>query len=220
MEAKVYNQMGKETDTVDLPKEIFGLRPNADLVHQVYVSLMSNRRTAVADTKGRGEVRGGGRKPWRQKGTGRARHGSTRSPIWVGGGVAHGPKSEKNFAKKVNKKMKMKALFTVLSAKWRDGEIVFLDDLVFTVPKTGTAQKIITALAQKAKLEKIDYKTGRRALLALPEKNIITEKSFRNIKSALVEEVRNLNLVDLLNYKYVVFVSPKQSLEALLARAK
>lgn len=122
MDAKIYNQKGKESGTLTLDEKVFGLSWNADLVHQVITSMMSNARTPIAHTKTRGEVRGGGKKPWRQKGTGRARHGSTRSPIWVGGGVAHGPRNDKNYARKVNKKMKAKALYTILSqdARWRN----------------------------------------------------------------------------------------------------
>src|SRR5664279_3348609 len=111
MEAKVYNLKGKETSTVDLPKAMLGLPWNADLVHQVVTSMQSNQRPVIADTKGRGEVRGGGKKPWRQKGTGRARHGSSRSPIWVGGGVTFGPSNVRNFWLNYPKKFKQYARF-------------------------------------------------------------------------------------------------------------
>ncbi len=132
MEAKVYSQIGKEVSSVKLPENVFGLPWNAraeSLVHQVAVSMMANKRTPIAHTKTRGEVAGTGKKPWRQKGTGRARHGSRRSPIWVGGGVAHGPRNDKDYSKKINKKMKAKALFTILSRKFKDGEVVFLDNI-------------------------------------------------------------------------------------------
>ena len=118
MNAKVYNQSGKEAGEIKLPEAVFGLPWNVSaerLVHQVTVSMMGNQRIPIAHTKTRGEVSGSGIKPWRQKGTGRARHGSRRSPIWVGGGVSGGPRNDKNFSRKINKKMKTKALFTVLS---------------------------------------------------------------------------------------------------------
>ncbi len=117
MNISVYNQEGKEVGSTVLPKEIFGLEVSPDLVHQVVLSQTSNRRVAVAHTKDRSDVRGGGRKPWRQKGTGRARHGSRRSPIWKGGVVTFGPNKQRNFKKKINKEMRKKALLMGLSAK-------------------------------------------------------------------------------------------------------
>ena len=120
METKVYSLEGKESGKVTLPEAVFQAPWNSDLVHEVVVSMQSNARAGTADVKGRGEVRGGGKKPWRQKGTGRARHGSSRSPIWAGGGVAHGPKSEKDYSKKINKNVRAKALATVLSKKYQD----------------------------------------------------------------------------------------------------
>src|SRR3989344_5840193 len=129
MESPIYNQQGKVTGKITLPESIVGVPWNADLVHEVVRLMNSNSRTAIAHTKTRGEVRGGGKKPWKQKGTGRARHGSSRSPIWVVGGVAHGPLAEKNYKRKVSKSMRAQALFSVLSKKLKDGEIIFVDSL-------------------------------------------------------------------------------------------
>src|SRR3989344_829973 len=129
MEAKVHNQKGKESGTITLSPKVFGAKWRSDLVHQVVEGMRSNKRAGTADTKGRGEVRGGGRKPWKQKGTGRARHGSSRSPIWVGGGVTHGPRAEKNYKRKISKKMRAQALFSVLSKKLKDEEVLFVDSL-------------------------------------------------------------------------------------------
>jgi large subunit ribosomal protein L4 len=127
MEAKIYNIQGKEAGNITLPENIFGLPWNADLVHQVVTAMQANARGPVAHTKDRGEVRGGGRKPWQQKGTGRARHGSIRSPIWKGGGITHGPRNDKIYAQKVNRQARQKALLVALSRKYKDGEIVFVD---------------------------------------------------------------------------------------------
>ena len=135
LEAPVYSDKAKKVSTVALPASVFGVKWNADLVHQVTISMMSNARAGTAHTKDRGEVRGGGKKPWKQKGTGRARHGSSRSPIWVGGGVTHGPRTEKDFSKKINKKMRTKALFTVLSKKYALGKVLFVDALSLTEKK-------------------------------------------------------------------------------------
>ncbi len=220
MEAKIYNKSGAEAGKITLDDKLFGLSWNADLVHQVVTSMQNNARVNVAHTKSRGEVSGGGKKPWRQKGTGRARHGSTRSPIWVGGGVAHGPRNEREFERKINKKMKTKALFTILSRKLRDGDLVFVDSLDFTTPKTSQAQKAVDSLSGIKGLEKMAYKTGKRAYLALPSKDENALLSFRNFKSIKVEEARNANPLDLMNYKYIVMVSPTEAIKALTTRVK
>src|ERR1700753_1872149 len=127
MEATLYNAQGKSAGQISLPEGVFGLPWNADLVHEVVRLMNSNSRSAVANTKTRGEVRGGGKKPWKQKGTGRARHGSARSPIWVGGGITHGPRSDKNFDRKINKKAKARAFLSILSKKYKDGQVLFVD---------------------------------------------------------------------------------------------
>ncbi len=217
--AVVFDANGKEKGEVALPENLFGLPWNGDLVHQVTISMMSNARQPLADTKDRSEVRGGGKKPWRQKGTGRARHGSRRSPIWIGGGVTHGPLSEKNFSRKVNKKMKIKALFTILSRKAREGEIVFVEQPKFDAPKTKTARAFLDTFAGIKGLEKINYKTGRRALLGLPEQNSDFVKSFNNLKGAETILVSNVNPLDLLTYKYFVMFEPEKSMDVLLKRA-
>src|SRR5476651_911859 len=139
MEAKIYNQKGVASGNITLPEKVFAAKWRSDLVHQVVQSMRSNKRAGTADTKDRGEVRGGGRKPWKQKGTGRARHGSTRSPIWVGGGVTHGPLAEKNYKRKVSKKMRAQALFSVLSKKLKDKEIIFVESLSLSEIKTKSA---------------------------------------------------------------------------------
>ena len=219
LQTKIFNQAGKEAGNIELPANIFGVKWNANLVHQVATSMLSNARNTIADTKGRGEVSGGGKKPWRQKGTGRARHGSSRSPIWKGGGVTHGPTADINYKRKINKKMKTKALCAILSAKLKDNEIIMLEDLKLTTPKVKIAQAILANLA-KSGFAKINYKIGKRVIIATPTLDENMQKSFRNIKSATVAEVRNLNPLSLLNYKYVVFIRPEDSLKQITARAK
>ncbi len=218
MEAKIYNQIGKEAGTIALPENVFGVNWNADLVHQVLVSSLSNVRHAIAHTKTRGEVRGGGKKPWKQKGTGRARHGSTRSPIWVGGGVAHGPRSDKNFDRKVNRKMKAKALYTILSKKYKDGEILFVDSLSLKETKTKDAREILTTLGGIEGYTALATKRNNAAYIALPGKDSVVEKSFRNFGNISVNEMRNMNPVEVLNYKYIVIADPKASLPFLASK--
>lgn len=220
MEAKIYNQEGKESGTTTLPESVFGLPWNADLVHQVVVGMQSNARQNTAHTKGRGEVRGGGKKPWRQKGTGRSRHGSIRSPIWRGGGATHGPTNERNYEKKINKKMKTKALYIVLSQKRRDGEVVLIDQLKFATVKTKVAQNTLNALTKIKGLEKLNYRKGNRVLLSLPAADQGLWRSFRNLPGVAVEEARNLNPELLLNYQYLLISNPDLSLPILSGRTK
>ena len=210
MEIAVYNQAGEKSGTVELPDSVFGLKWNADLVHQVVMGQMANRRQKVAKAKDRSEVRGGGKKPWRQKGTGRARHGSIRSPIWKGGGVTHGPITEKNYKKKINKKMAKKALYTVLSAKARDNEIIILENIDFKEPKTKLAAQIFKNLSKVEEFSRIAK--GRGALVALAGKDIHARRALRNLPYAGVDEARNLNASEALQYKYILF--PKQAIEA------
>lgn len=211
METSIYTKEGKAKGKITLPEEVFGVKWNADLVHQVVTSLMTAKRMGTAHTKDRGEVSGGGKKPWRQKGTGRARHGSSRSPIWVGGGVAHGPRNDKNFDRKVNKKVKSKAVATILSAKLRDGEIIFIDSLGFEQPKTKDALEVIKNIAAIKGFEKVGTKRTNALLIATSSKDKNTEKSFSNISKSSVSEVRNLNPIDLMKYKYLVIENPEVS---------
>jgi large subunit ribosomal protein L4 len=212
MKTVIYNQQGEKVDDLDLPEAVFALPKNEDLVHQVSVAMQANLRVPVAHAKGRGEVAGGGRKPWRQKGTGRARHGSIRSPIWRGGGVTHGPTKEKDYSKKLNKKMKKKAFFTVLSQKLRDNEILFLDKINFTQPKTKEANAILKTLSKIRGFEKLLLKKKNKAVIALSKKDKEIIRSFRNIPGLYIAEFKNLNVLDLLTYKYLVVENPKESL--------
>jgi len=218
MKSKVYSQIGKEVGMVDLPEGIFGLSWNGDLVHQVVIAMQSNSRTPVAHTKDRSEVRGGGRKPWKQKGTGRARHGSIRSPIWVGGGVAHGPRNEKNYKKKVNKKMSAKALYTVLSEKLRSNEILFVDNLKFDKIKTADAKNTLKSLSNISGFGTLLKKKNNATLITTIGKELNIYKSLSNFNNIAAQELRSLNPVDVLNYKYLIITSPKESIDLLSSR--
>lgn len=215
--ADVYTSDGKKQGSVNLPKGIFGLPWNGALVQQVVVGMQANARTPIAHTKTRGEVRGGGKKPWKQKGTGRARHGSIRSPLWTGGGVTHGPRNEKSYAKKINRKMRTKALYTVLSRKMKDAETLFVNEFSFSAPKTDNAKKILDALARIKGFENLDKRTNA-ALISLPRKDINAMKSFRNFGNVTVVETKDLNPVSVLKHSYIIIVNPKDSISALSAR--
>ncbi len=219
MNAKIYSKDGKEAGSVTLPESVFGVAWNADLVHEVVLGMQGNARgESSAHTKGRGEVRGGGKKPWRQKGTGRARHGSTRSPIWVGGGVAHGPRNEKDYSVKINKKVRAKALATVLSKKLADGEVVFVDSLKMGEPKTKDAKAAILAIAKGSGVDSLATKRKNAALVVLASRDLPTEKSFRNFGNMEVVMAKDVNPVDLLTYKYVVMADAKSAVEVLEKR--
>lgn len=218
LEATVYGTNGKEVGKISLPETVFGVAWNADLVHDVVTVMRGNARAGTAHTKDRSEVRGGGRKPWKQKGTGRARHGSRRSPIWTGGGVAHGPRSEKDYSRKLNKNVRAKALATVLSEKFRNGQMLFVEGFGFTEPKAKIAKEMLISLGGVD--GKGDLKTKRKnaALIVLPSRDENTEKSFRNFGQVLVSHAQDINPVELLTYKYVVVAKPEESLETLMRR--
>src|SRR3989344_6126478 len=220
MESVVYNQKGKEAGKVQLSENVFGLKWNADLVHQVVVSMQSIARTNVAHAKNRGEVRGGGKKPRQQKGAGRARHGSIRSPLWVVGGATHGPRNDKSYDKKINKKMKAKALSTILSAKYKKGQVLFVDDLSLRVIKTKTAKDTLGALSKIKGFGDLSSRKKNSAYIALSNKDITTEKSFGNFNNLKIDEIRNLSPLDLMKYKYVIISNPSIGLEMIVNKLK
>ena len=179
---------------IELDEALFGLPWNNDLVHQAVRTIFANKRQVLASVKDRSEVRGGGRKPWRQKGTGRARHGSIRSPLWKGGGITFGPEKERNFKLKINKKMAKKALLTALSGKFRDGEILILDELKITAPKTKEMAKIIK-----------NFPRIKTALLTVSGGSENIKKSARNLPNIGIANINNLNILDILTYQYLIF---------------
>ncbi|HRY31210.1 MAG TPA: 50S ribosomal protein L4 [Candidatus Paceibacterota bacterium] len=218
MKLSIFDKKGKETKQIDAPKEIFGVRLNKDLLHQVVVSMKSNARPNVAHTKDRSEVSGGGKKPWRQKGLGRARHGSIRSPLWSGGGITFGPRKDKNYNRKINKKAQAGALAMVLSQKAQDGEIILIDSLKLESVKTKNAREILLALAKNKNLSDLAKKKNSSVIIALSEKNADVEKSFRNLKNVSLETIKGLNVIGLLNNKYLLIENPDSALKILGGR--
>lgn len=204
MKTAVYSTQGKQVADFELPKEIFEVSPAPDLIHQTAQYYQNNQRIAIAHTKNRGEVSGGGKKPWRQKGTGRARHGSTRSPIWVGGGVTFGPTNKRNFTVGINKRMKRAALFAVLAEKARRNLLIIVDELAPENAKAKTMNDILTKLPSGT----------NSTLIALPgmEKNIIA--AALNLDYVKTVQARELNAFDLLNFQYIVM--PKAAVQVLM----
>ncbi|MDP3764825.1 MAG: 50S ribosomal protein L4 [bacterium] len=203
METKLYNQEGMETGNVDISERVFGLPQNLDLIHQVRVGMLANRRKPVAHSKTRAEVSGTGKKPWRQKGTGRARHGSRRSPIWVGGGVAHGPRNDKNYTKKINAQMLKKALNTLLSSKFKSGQIKVVEDFSLNDAKTKSFKELSNKIAGG---------DARSLLFVLPSRDENILKASRNLEVS-VNSVLGLSFLDVLKAKKIVFT--KTAVEAL-----
>jgi large subunit ribosomal protein L4 len=218
MKADVFNMQGKKTGSLSLPEKIFGVQWNDALMHQVVTSMQDNARTRVAHTKDRGDVRGGGKKPWQQKGTGRARHGSIRSPIWRGGGVTHGPRREKVYARAIPRGMRSKALAMALSQKLRNGKIVLVDSFAFDAPKTAVARKTLVSLGNALGEEKFVGKRTNAALIALSDPRASVTKSFRNIGNVEVKSVRDLNPVSVLQHSYLVIENPDAAVSILSHR--
>jgi len=215
MKVDVYNHKGKKSKDMDLPEDIFGLHWNADLVHQVFESMRSNARANTAHTKDRSEVRGGGRKPWRQKGTGQARHGSKRSPIWVGGGITFGPRNERNYDKKINKKMRSKALFVALSQKLRDGQILFVDAFDEVSGKTKDMKEILTNFEHIEGFETINTKKHNNIFMTSPDINDALKNGVKNFAHVTLHDIKNLNVVDVMNFRYLVISNPEKTVEFL-----
>ena len=188
----VYNVEGKKVKSVELKEEIFGIEPNEAVVHSVLVNFLANQRQGTQNTKTRAEVRGGGRKPWRQKGTGRARQGSIRAPQWIKGGIALGPRS-RSYKYVVNKKEKRLAIRSILSSKVLENELVVVDNFDLKEIKT---KEMVKALA--------NLKVEGKSLIVLPEKNENVQKSARNIEGVKTSLVNTINVYDLLKYKNLV----------------
>ena len=188
----VYDIEGKKVNDVELKEDIFGIIPNEELVHSVIVNYLANQRQGTQSTKTRAEVRGGGKKPWRQKGTGRARQGSIRAPHWVGGGIALGPKP-RSYSYKLNKKEKRLAIKSCLSSKVIENELTVVDKIELKEIKTKEVAKMLNNL-----------KLAGKTLILLPEKNEVIQKSARNIEGVKTLSVNTINAYDLVNYNNLV----------------
>jgi len=199
IEVPVYNLKGEEIEKISLNPKIFDVGFRPDVINQVILAMRANRRVPSAHTKFRSEVRGGGKKPWRQKGTGRARHGSIRSPLWVGGGVTFGPRKEKQYAQKINKKTKRLALFSALSQKLRDKEIKFVDAFSFEKPKT---KEVFLALSNLLEIDKKKKKVDLLVVLTKFSEGVL--KSVRNLPKTKAILADSLNVEDLMIYKNVL----------------
>lgn len=191
----LYNQEGERLGDVSLSDTVFGVKPDQSLVHEVVVAEQANARRSIASTKTKGEVRGGGKKPWKQKGTGRARQGSIRSPQWVGGGIVFGPRSERNFHVKINKKTKRKALFMALSDKLIQNKLVAIDVIKTEPSKTKLMAQTIKKLPVSGKV-----------LFVTPSSNPLLLRMVRNLPSIKLVTANSVGLLDVLAYGSVVFL--------------
>ena len=190
----LYNLDGKAVGEVQLAPNLFEVKPVDALVHEAVIAQQANSRVAIAHTTTRGEVAGTGKKPWKQKGTGRARHGSRRSPIWVGGGITFGPRSERNFAVKLNRKTRRKALAMALTDKVATDCFVAVDTLATTEGKTKTLSAILKKLPS----------SGKKTLIVLEPKNVAAARAARNLPRVTTIRANSLNVVDLLSHQCVI----------------
>lgn len=198
----IHNQEGKKLEDLKVSDTVFGVAANDELLKQVFVVISGNQRNPIAHTKGKGQVAGSGKKPFKQKGTGNARQGQKRNALMKGGGVSFGPTSDRNFKKDLNKKMKQKAVKIALSEKLRKGTLIAVDSLNIDKPKTKTFAQILDNLKIKGK-----------TLIAFSDQEKEMTVASRNIKNVENIQVKDLNVMDLLNNKYMVF--SKQSIEYL-----
>lgn len=218
MKLNIYNQKAEQAGEIELSDKVFGVKAKEALMHQAMAAQMANERQVLAHTKGRGEVRGGGKKPWKQKGTGRARAGSSRSPIWIGGGVTFGPTKERNFEKKINKKMKQKAILAALSDRLASKNLVILDKLEMDEFKTKAFNEMLRKLEEKVYEEAKRLKGGegkkdekpkkekiKRSILVINDKKDAKVKySARNLAGVEIINLENINILDLLKYRNVI----------------
>ncbi len=204
IKVNLYNQNAESIGELSLKDKVFKVEANNDLLHQAVVAQQANQRQVLAHTKDRSEVRGGGKKPWKQKGTGRARAGSSRSPIWIGGGVTFGPTKDRNFSQKINLKMKRKAILMALSDKVENKAMAVLDKLEVKEFKTKDIDKAVASFEKKV----FKNETKRSVLIITDQKDEKLKYSTRNLVGVEILNVNNINIVDLLKYKYLLVVEP------------
>lgn len=221
IKVKVYNQKAEPVSEMEISEKVFGLKPNQALIHQVAVAQMSNERQVLAHTKTRSEVRGGGKKPWRQKGTGRARAGSSRSPIWIGGGITFGPRKDRNFKKNINRKMKQNAMKMVLSDRLHENSLAVIDEFLATEFKTKVLNDTIKNIEKVLNKDKEQKKIKRSILILNDVKDEKTKYSVRNLAGVKFQNLENINILDLLQYKNLIITkSSVEKLEALYKKSK
>lgn len=191
-EIEIINKDNKSVGKAELPADIFGVKVNEGLLHEVVRNHLANKRQGNASTKTKGQVRGGGRKPHKQKGSGRARAGSTRSPLWRGGGIVFGPQP-RSYAYTMPKKAKWSALNSALAAKYSDGDVLVIDDLTVKEPKTKNVMSILAGLGLKGSI-----------LMVIPEKDVNLELAVRNIPSVHVARVGELNVYSVLSHNNIL----------------
>ncbi len=209
---KVYNQKGENTKEIEVSDKVFGVKANQVVINEAVAAQRANERQVLANTLDRSEVRGGGKKPWRQKGTGRARAGSSRSPIWIGGGVTFGPTKDRNFKKKINKKARQAAMYMVLSDRLSDNRLLVVENPALAEIKTKVMNEAVTNLEEKVlKVVSTDAKSGKKTrterrsvLMVSAEYDDKLIRSVRNLSGVSIINFENMNILDLLKGKTLV----------------
>jgi large subunit ribosomal protein L4 len=218
MKVNVYTTEGKVAKTLEVPENVFGAQWNADLVSQVLNSQASNRRAGTAHTKNRAEVRGSHKKPWAQKGSGRARHGSAQSPLWKGGGVTFGPRNDKNYKKTIPKTMKVAALYSLLSAKVAQGRVIFVEDISEATGKTKAADAIMRNLSTIEGFKTLCYKKPNNIYMTTKKGDETSKRAYRNLPYMTLHNMEDLNPLDLANTRYLVIANPEETIAYLSSK--
>lgn len=218
MKTALFNQDGKQSGQVELSDSLFGRPWNPLLVHQVLVSYQANERGGLAHTKTRDEVAGSGKKPWQQKGTGRARHGSRRSPIWVGGGVTFGPRNTTDWSQKINRKVKFAALASILSKKLETHKILPLETISLASSKTKELLTILTNLQKVEGFETLTHNNPVNVLVIVPELTAELKQAAHNLTFVTMESAKRVNPLQVAKARYIVIVDPQNVSEVIEKR--